>query len=170
MLTARSERITRARRRVAGAVQRRLPRITRRVVGASVLLYHRVASSPADPWQLAVTPDHFDEHLQVLRANGDVVDAAPTAQRFRRHSLGRRRFAVTFDDGYVDNLQAALPLLERHDVPVTIFVATAYLDQPSFWWDRFDVLVLGDATSVEAGAEAAVAAGLLDTQRFGEVV
>ena len=47
----------------------------------------------------------------------------------------RPTFVITFDDGYADNLRAALPVLERHDCPVTLFITTGVLDADVLWWD-----------------------------------
>ena len=51
--------------------------------------------------------------------------------------------AVTFDDGYADNLHVAKPLLERYGIPATVFVATRYIEQGQrFWWDELAELLL----------------------------
>jgi peptidoglycan/xylan/chitin deacetylase (PgdA/CDA1 family) len=53
--------------------------------------------------------------------------------------------AVTFDDGYANNLETALPILDRYAVPTTVFVATDYTDGPrEFWWDELVRLIVGD--------------------------
>jgi peptidoglycan/xylan/chitin deacetylase (PgdA/CDA1 family) len=50
---------------------------------------------------------------------------------------------VTFDDGYVDNHDHALPLLRQHEVPATLFVTTCNIDSNrEFWWDRLESLLL----------------------------
>ena len=56
----------------------------------------------------------------------------------------RRAVVVTFDDGYRDNLEAALPLLAAADVPATVFCTVGYIgrEQP-FWWDHLAAIVLG---------------------------
>jgi peptidoglycan/xylan/chitin deacetylase (PgdA/CDA1 family) len=107
-------------------------------------MYHRVAAQPVDPWQLSVSPAHFDEHLQVLKRRGilllcirDLVVA------LKRRTVPRRFAVVTFDDGYADNLNCAKPLLERHGVPATVFVTSGWLGRPTpFWWDELQDLLL----------------------------
>jgi peptidoglycan/xylan/chitin deacetylase (PgdA/CDA1 family) len=50
---------------------------------------------------------------------------------------------VTFDDGYTDNLMNAKPVLERYDVPATVFVTTGYVGKErDFWWDELEKLLL----------------------------
>jgi peptidoglycan/xylan/chitin deacetylase (PgdA/CDA1 family) len=132
-------------RRAAWLLRRTARAAERRIVGdVGVLAYHRVATPTHDPWDLCVSADRFDEQLAVLRDVGTieplgaVLGASATARLRRR----RPRFAVTFDDGYLDNLTDALPVLERHDAPATVFVPTGMLDMPSFWWDRLTTLAL----------------------------
>ena len=100
-----------------------------------VLMYHRIARAAADPWDLCVWPEHFESQLRVLREFADVV---PLKDIHAELGAGRRTrpvVAVTFDDGYADNLYAAKPVLEEHDIKATVFLATGYLDEPSpYWW------------------------------------
>jgi peptidoglycan/xylan/chitin deacetylase (PgdA/CDA1 family) len=124
-------------RRAAGRVRKQFSR------RALVLLYHRVAEADSDPWSLCVTPRHFAEHMEVLRRRGDAVPLRRLALALRDGSLPRRAVAVTFDDGYADNLLEAKPVLERYGVPATVFVATGYVGhEREFWWDALDGLFL----------------------------
>src|SRR5262249_22514658 len=89
-------------------------RIRRRTRGATarpvILMYHRIASPAIDPWGLAVTPHHFEEHLDVLRSR-TVLSVADLVDRLERGALPDDAAAITFDDGYFDNLRAAKPRL-----------------------------------------------------------
>lgn len=107
-----------------------------------ILLYHRVNDVPTDPQLLCISPRHFEEHLQVLRR-----DYRPLRLRQAVETLHERcvpsRVVVTFDDGYADNLERAKPVLERLNIPATVFVATGYVGQDrEFWWDELERLVL----------------------------
>jgi peptidoglycan/xylan/chitin deacetylase (PgdA/CDA1 family) len=58
-----------------------------------------------------------------------------------------RALVVTFDDGYADNLYNAKPLLERYEIPATMFLTTGYIGQDrEFWWDQLDRLLLQPRT------------------------
>jgi peptidoglycan/xylan/chitin deacetylase (PgdA/CDA1 family) len=105
-----------------------------------ILLYHRVAPPRNDPWSLCVSPDHFEQHLEVLRnvyrTRLDRIE--PPRWRFR----GGPSVAITFDDGYADNLHAAARLLKRYDTPATFFIATGYIGAARpFWWDQLARIV-----------------------------
>ena len=112
---------------------------------AVILMYHRVAVPPAaDPWTLCVSPERFDAQLRSLRRFADLVplERLPEAMRVRRG--GRPAVALTFDDGYHDNLTAAKPILERHDAPATVFLATGCIERGGrYWWDRLSDVVHG---------------------------
>ncbi len=109
-----------------------------------ILLYHRVAEPSPDPWSLAVTPRRFAEHLEVLRQHARPMQLRQLSQALLNGSdLPDRSVVVTFDDGYADNLHNAKPLLERYDVPATVFLASGFIGhEREFWWDELDRLLL----------------------------
>jgi peptidoglycan/xylan/chitin deacetylase (PgdA/CDA1 family) len=96
-----------------------------------------------DPWGLCVSPEHFAEQLAMLR---DVADLVPLDAIVGAHSdqdLPDRPIAITVDDGYVDNLINAMPILESLCVPATVFVTTGFLDTvDEVWSDELARLVL----------------------------
>jgi peptidoglycan/xylan/chitin deacetylase (PgdA/CDA1 family) len=111
--------------------------------GAVILLYHRIADLPSDPQLLSVTPEHFAEHLEVLRKGDYPTRLQELACSLRERNKVPRGVAVTFDDGYADNLMNAMPVLEQYDVPATVFVTTGYVGKErDFWWDELEKLLL----------------------------
>jgi len=109
---------------------------------ALVLGYHRVGDPAGRAPGLCVAPERFAAHCALLRDTCRPVPleavAAEAALRDPRPAV-----AVTFDDGYADNLAHALPVLERFGIPATIFVITGTLDRPAeLWWDRLARVLL----------------------------
>jgi peptidoglycan/xylan/chitin deacetylase (PgdA/CDA1 family) len=108
-----------------------------------VLTYHRIGdpSSQPDgyPGVFSATPEGFESQLAHLAGRYRAVSLAEVLDARRgRRPLPPRALLVTFDDGYRDFAELAWPALRRHGVPATLFVPTAYPDQPQrqFWWDR----------------------------------
>jgi peptidoglycan/xylan/chitin deacetylase (PgdA/CDA1 family) len=89
-----------------------------------------------------VSPEHFAEHLSVLEQVATPVRLSDLVQAAADHVLPRRAVAITFDDGYVDNLYAAKPLLERFEIPATVFVSSGHVDSHTeFWWDELERII-----------------------------
>src|SRR5713101_4998257 len=108
-----------------------------------ILMYHRIANEPTDPWGLAVSPAHFEEQLRVLRRTRRPVPLTEFVRNLAAGTLHPSAVAVTFDDGYADNLFAAKPRLAAADVSATVFLATGFLDRHGeFWWDELARLFL----------------------------
>jgi peptidoglycan/xylan/chitin deacetylase (PgdA/CDA1 family) len=117
---------------------------------ALILLYHRVAKLRSDPWANAVTPQHFDEHLKVLRQHARPIRLQQLSQALLDGSVPDRSVVITFDDGYADNLYNAKPLLTHYRVPATVFLVTRYIGYDrEFWWDELDRLLLQPGTLPE---------------------
>jgi len=105
-----------------------------------ILIYHRVIELPSDPEMIAVGPDNFRRQLDYLKQRYRIV-------RFEEDWSGikERSIAITFDDGYADNLLEALPILEELQVPATFFVSTGNLDSGGLlWWHRLEALLLSE--------------------------
>jgi peptidoglycan/xylan/chitin deacetylase (PgdA/CDA1 family) len=114
---------------------------------ALILLYHRVTELDPDPWELAVAPEIFAGQMQVLRKRFTAMSLPALAQGLAEGKLPERAVAVTFDDGYADFADNALPALERFDIPATLFVPGVRLDpaptqEREYWWDELEQLIL----------------------------
>jgi peptidoglycan/xylan/chitin deacetylase (PgdA/CDA1 family) len=136
-------------------IRRRIERVRRRARKAVehhalVLMYHRVAEAASDPWGLCVRPTAFSNQLESLRRWADIVPLEEVTQRLQRPTDGRPQVALTFDDGYTDNLEVAKPLLQRYNAPATVVLTTRYVGYGGpFWWDALAELLL-DSRSLPA--------------------
>lgn len=118
----------------------------------SILIFHRVRPKP-DP----LMPHELDAHQfeRICRWVGEWFNVLPlelAVEQLRSGDLPARAMSITFDDGYADNVSVALPILRRHGLPATVFVATGFLDGGRMWNDtviesirsaRVDELALG---------------------------
>jgi peptidoglycan/xylan/chitin deacetylase (PgdA/CDA1 family) len=91
-------------------------------------MYHRIADNPADFFNLSVSPARFEEQLQVLRKTRYPLPLTDFVRNFMAGTLPSNAVALTFDDGYVDNLVAAKPRLAAADVAATVFLITGFID------------------------------------------
>ncbi|MGD0642102.1 MAG: polysaccharide deacetylase family protein [Roseiarcus sp.] len=105
-----------------------------------ILTFHRVRPwAPATPGfapnrLLEITPEFLGEALGLTRRLG--FELVTLAEARRRLVEGGARFAaLTFDDGYRDARDFALPVLERHGAPFTVFFATGFIERSArLWW------------------------------------
>jgi peptidoglycan/xylan/chitin deacetylase (PgdA/CDA1 family) len=112
--------------------------------GTLVLLYHRVIQLERDPHGLAVRPDRFAQHCEMLRRRCDVVPLGAALQP-------GRQVAITFDDGYADNAIEARRLLAAAGLPATFFITVGRVgERAEAWWDRLEQIVLGLETAARA--------------------
>ncbi|MEO5698536.1 MAG: polysaccharide deacetylase family protein [Burkholderiaceae bacterium] len=94
----------------------------------TVLIYHRVLAE-ADPiLHDEIDAAHFAVHMQFLRREFNVLPLGDAVAGLRRGSLPPRALSITFDDGYANNEEVALPILTGLDLPATFFVSTGFLD------------------------------------------
>ena len=109
----------------------------------SILIYHRVVAEPDPLVPGEVCAREFDWQLAVLCRWFRVLPLPEAVARLRDGTLPVRAACVTFDDGYADNVTVALPILLRHRVPATFFLATAFIDGGRMWNDTVIETVRG---------------------------
>jgi len=119
-------------------------RLTPKVV---ILLYHRVTYLPSDPQCLAVSPDRFAEHLALIKQIATPMSLSDLLIVLKNGKMPKRSVVLTFDDGYADNFLEAKPLLEKYQVPATMYVASGFVGRDvEFWWDAMERLFLYPGT------------------------
>lgn len=101
----------------------------------SVLIFHRVLPEPDPLFPDEMHARRFDTLCGWLAAWFNVVPLDQAVVRLKSGTLPARAACLTFDDGYADNHRIALPILQRHDLTATFFIATGFLDGGRMWND-----------------------------------
>jgi peptidoglycan/xylan/chitin deacetylase (PgdA/CDA1 family) len=110
-----------------------------------VLIYHRVRATRDPMFAGDVDSKAFDWQMELVRRHCSPISMKTAVPALRSGRLPPRAVAVTFDDGYADNAEVALPILRRHGVPATFFVAPGFLDGGRMWNDSIIEAVRGAA-------------------------
>lgn len=110
----------------------------RRARGAVILMYHSIAEGKlnrfVDP-RNHVPADVFEAQVAFLAKHRTVVSLTDLVDRVRRSAAPAGGVAtITFDDGYLDNLTTAAPILARYGLPATLFLPTGYIDRAEPQW------------------------------------
>jgi peptidoglycan/xylan/chitin deacetylase (PgdA/CDA1 family) len=113
--------------------------------GLAIFLFHGVVSTPAQWGVRNYTRKHlplpdFESVIGTLKSEGVPVSMDEVVERtMAGKPLPDRSFAITFDDGFANNLTTAAPVLERHQVPATFYVTTRFIEENrSSWIDRIE--------------------------------
>ena len=101
----------------------------------SVLIFHRVLPRPDPIFPNEVDATKFDQMMGWVKNWFNVLPLDEAVRRLTTSTLPARAAAITFDDGYADNHAVALPILQRHGLTCTVFVATGFLDGGRMWND-----------------------------------
>ena len=107
---------------------------------AAILCYHRIVKDEiffgekSPQKNLLVTIDNFDNHMNYLSKNHQVVLLDELIDHLNSES-DEFKVAITFDDGYKDNLDNALPILKKYEIPATIYITTRFPEGDcKMWW------------------------------------
>jgi len=125
---------------LGSAVARPFPRARSREL--RILAYHRVLDDDPGSFQydegvISATTEVFERQVQFVAKNFDVISFKDLVQ-FELGTLPIPKWPliITFDDGYRDNYTNAFPVMRRHALPATIFLAAEYIGKDRlFWWD-----------------------------------
>ena len=106
-----------------------------------VLCYHRVLPEPDFMRPYEMHAEVFEQHMAVLRDSFTVLPLANAIRLMQEGQLPRGAVSITFDDGYADNVTVALPILRKHGLEATVFVAAGFLDGGQMWNDSIREIV-----------------------------
>lgn len=96
----------------------------------AIVVYHTISSPPQPlPGNTDISPARFESHLRWMAKRRHRVTRL---ENLLHVGVAERRIAITFDDGYRDNLTVALPLLEKYELPMTVFVATDFIGKKDY--------------------------------------
>jgi peptidoglycan/xylan/chitin deacetylase (PgdA/CDA1 family) len=125
--------------------------------GLSILIYHRVLPHKDPLFPAEVDRADFDQQVRMLKSMFNIIPLVDAVRHARAGTLPPRAACITFDDGYADNAEVALPILQSHNVSATFFIATGFLNGGRMWNDTVYELVRNapgntiDASSIGLG-------------------
>lgn len=107
----------------------------------SILIFHRVHAQRDALFPTEPDARRFDEICNWVKNWFKVLPLDEAVEGLVNRQLPARAACITFDDGYADNLQVALPILHKHQLPATFFITTGYLDGGRMFNDSIVELV-----------------------------
>ena len=93
-----------------------------------IIVHHRVLDRPDPLLPDTIDARALDEHCEMLARLFTVLPLDEAVEMAAQGVLPRRAVSITFDDGYRDNLDIALPILKKHGLTATVYLASAFLD------------------------------------------
>jgi peptidoglycan/xylan/chitin deacetylase (PgdA/CDA1 family) len=119
----------------------------------STLIFHRVLPKPDALFPQEMDAIRFDRAMALVSRTFQVLPLTNAVERLCQGDLPARALVITFDDGYADNCDIALPILRRHGLHATFFVATGFVDGGRMWNDTvIESLRRTSATSLDLAA------------------
>ena len=101
----------------------------------STLIFHRVNADPDPLFPCEPDAQRFESLMRFVAATYRVMTLGEAIDHLARATLPPRSLVITFDDGYADNAEVALPILQRLGLRATFFISTGFLDGGRMWND-----------------------------------
>jgi peptidoglycan/xylan/chitin deacetylase (PgdA/CDA1 family)/glycosyltransferase involved in cell wall biosynthesis len=108
----------------------------------AILAYHRIADLSPDSHHLCTPPGAFATHMSLIAERFTPISLEDLAASVTVGEVAPGAVAVTFDDGYLDNLEIASPVLTELGIPATFFINRA-AEAREGWWDTIERVLLG---------------------------
>ena len=108
-----------------------------------ILSYHRIVDNKnqinSEINSISVTTETFEGQIKLLKKKFNIVSIDEILKIDNRFE---NNLAITFDDGYKDNLTHAVPILEKYNVPATIYITTRFLENKlDMWWYEIEKII-----------------------------
>lgn len=118
----------------------------------SVLIFHRIYKDEDDIFPFELAARSFHKICSWLKTSCNVLTLDAAVAHLRANTLPSSATCITFDDGYADNVDVALPILKYHGLPATFFIATGFLDGGCMWNDAVSESIrLTTCSSLDTG-------------------
>lgn len=101
----------------------------------SILIFHRVLPQPDSLFPGEPDAARFDQMMSWVKSWFNVMPLDHAVDALKAGTLPSRAAAITFDDGYADNYTIAMPILQKHGLTATFFIATGFLNGGRMWND-----------------------------------
>jgi len=131
------------------------PRAAEHCAQGVILLYHSIGvAEGSDYLKLRVDKDSFNRQMEYLyEKKYNVVPLMELVDKLNRgtETENKKFIAITFDDGYADNLEFAAPILKKYGFTATIFISTGYLDgggRQDKYWEKWSYLTTGNISEL----------------------
>ena len=111
------------------------------------LTFHHVLPDAVDDFapnaHLTIHPSFLEEVVNLLRNRDiDIISIDEARNRIINPDMSRRFAVLTFDDGYRDTLEHAVPILRRHNAPYTVYIAPGLIDGTAdLWWEGIEQVI-----------------------------
>jgi len=135
----------------------------------SILIFHRVHAVPDPLFPFEPDAQRFESLMRFVASTFRVMTLGEAVDHLLRDTLPPRSLVITFDDGYADNAEVALPILQRLGLRATFFVSTGFLDGGRMWNDSVIECVRAsskDSIDLEAFGLARQSLRTIEDRRF----
>ncbi|MFC1621051.1 polysaccharide deacetylase family protein [Candidatus Omnitrophota bacterium] len=123
-----------------------------------ILLYHSISDNHKDPCNVQIKD--FEEQMKWIVDNGyKVISLKEALESLNKDNIQERSIVLTFDDGFVDFSENALPILNKYNFKATIFIVTSQVGKMSNWRDNNLNLPLMDWKELEEIANSGCSIG-----------
>lgn len=133
----------------------------------SVLIYHRVLDEK-DPYRMeTIDVKQFSTQMDWIRKHFVVLPLFEAVELLKQNKLPKRALSITFDDGYIDNLTVAAPLLKSKGLTASFYVSGNMFNAPGIWLDQMiEAVRATNLAKIEVGGKVFPLSQVEDKQAF----